>query len=292
MDIINWLEKEDIEYWEEGKNISSGWIGIQCPFCDDSSNHLGISPDRLKFSCWKCGETGGLSKLIKELTRCGWRSAYRLAEEIGQDALGEGYESSSSLAASTQDRPEQGILPSSSSSTFPKTHRRYLKRRRFSLKRIKKDYGILAQKLRIVIPYYLDGRIVTYTARDITDKADKKYLACPNRKAIIPIKSTFYNIDRATDKVVLVEGVTDVWRIGKGSIAASGVIITNEQLLLLSERRIKKVFIVFDEDASGKADRYANKLSAVTEVEIIELEKGDPAEQSPEVVSQIRRLLL
>lgn len=297
MDLIEWLEDSDIAFWTEGKNISKGWIGLQCPFCDDHSNHCGISPDHVKFSCWKCGESGGLAKLIRELTDSGWRSAYRIAEQIGQDALGSGYVLSSlPTTDSTSDVPVQGILPSSSSD-FPRIHRRYLRSRSFQLRQIKRDYDIRAvyttgrYRFRIIVPYYLDGQLVNWVARDVTERADKKYLACPNKQAVVPLKSTFYNIDRAEDKIVLVEGVTDVWRIGKGSIASSGTLITNEQLLLLTERRLKKVFVVFDEDATDKADRYANKISTILDVEIIELKGGDPAEQDLETVSLIRGLL-
>ncbi len=297
MDLIEWLEDADIAFWTEGKNISKGWTGIQCPFCDDGSNHCGISPDHVKFSCWKCGETGALAKLIRELTDSGWRSAYRIAEQIGQDALGIGFkESSLPTTDSIPDRPVQSILPPSSSD-FPRIHRRYLRSRSFQLRQIKMDYDIRAvyttgrYRFRIIIPYYLDGQLVNWVARDVTDRAKEKYLACSNSRAVVPLKSTFYNIDRAKDKIVLVEGVTDVWRIGKGSVASSGTIVTDEQLLLLTERRVKKVFIVFDEDATDKANRYANKLSSVLDVEIIELKGGDPADQDLETVSLIRGLL-
>lgn len=298
MDLIEFLESNDIDYYTEGNNISEGWTGLQCPFCDDQSNHAGISPDATKFSCWKCGESGKLYRLIAELIDVDYSSAWNIAKTIGQDTLGIVGESSDSSTASTLDRPVNGVLPKSSTSKFPNIHKRYIKSRRFGLKHLKREYKIKAVhtvgrfRFRIIIPYFLDGNLINYIARDVTGKAEKKYLACSNKMAVLPIKSTFYNIDRVKRDVIIVEGVTDVWAVGSGAIAASGSLITNEQLLLLKEKGVRKAYLVFDEDAAEKVDRYANKLSAVLDVEIVELENGDPAEQEPQVIHEIRGLLL
>jgi len=298
MDIIEFLEEHDIEYYTEGKNISPGWVGIQCPFCDDQSNHAGVSPDATKFSCWKCGESGKLYRLIAELIDVDNSTAWNIAKTIGQDTLGSTYVSSESTTASTLDRPVKGVLPKSSTSEFPKIHKRYIASRRFGLKHLKREYKIKAvhtigrYRFRIIIPYFLDGELINYIARDVTGRSEKKYIACSNSKAVLPIKSTFYNIDRVKRDAIIVEGVTDVWAIGTGAIAASGSLITNEQLVLLKEKGVKKAYLVFDEDAAEKVDRYANKLSAILDVEIVELENGDPAEQEPQVIHEIRGLLL
>lgn len=297
MDIIEFLEDNDIEYYTEGNNVSPGWIGVQCPFCDDYSNHGGISPDATKFSCWKCGESGKLYRLIAELIDVDYSSAWNIAKTIGQDTLGIVGESSDSSTASTLDRPVNGVLPKSSTSKFPKIHKRYIVSRRFGIKHLKKEFKIKAvhtigrYRFRIIIPYFLDGELINFIARDVTGKAEKKYLACPNNRAVLPIKSTFYNIDRVNRQAVIVEGVTDVWAIGSGAIAASGSLITNEQLLLLREKGVRKVHLVFDEDAANKVDRYANKLSTLLEVEIHDLKNGDPAEQPPQVIKEIRGLI-
>jgi len=302
VDFIEWLEDNGIEYSTEGENVSKGWTGLNCIFCDDDLNHLGVTPDKTKFSCWKCGETGSIVKLIREILECSWGHAKDVVEELdlGEYALGSGStDLSSYTSASSRSPAGKGILPNISSSLFPKPHRKYIRSRGFSLRHLKDEYKIRAvyttskYRFRIIIPYYLNGHIVNFVARDITNRAEKKYLACPNESAAIPIKSTFYNIDNVHGrKAVIVEGVTDVWSIGKGAIGASGTLITDEQLLLLTERRIKKVFIIPDEDAIEKAYRYANKLSAFMEVEIVELDRGDPNEQDMRTISSIRGLLL
>ena len=55
-DIVAYLDEKGIEYVTEGKNVSAGWIGLQCPYCSDQSNHLGVCLDGKGFSCFRCGE--------------------------------------------------------------------------------------------------------------------------------------------------------------------------------------------------------------------------------------------
>ena len=65
-DIIKYLQSRHINYTEEGKNVSEGWIGIRCVFpgCEDMSNHLGIHLESKVISCWVCGRRGSLLNLI------------------------------------------------------------------------------------------------------------------------------------------------------------------------------------------------------------------------------------
>ena len=55
MQAIEIFQDYSIPYATHGKNISQGWIGLSCPFCDDHSTHLGFNPDGNYFVCWRCG---------------------------------------------------------------------------------------------------------------------------------------------------------------------------------------------------------------------------------------------
>ena len=66
-DIIFYLEEIGISYSTSGKNISQNWIGINCPFCDDQSNHCGINIHSKVYSCFRCGSKGNVTKLIMAL---------------------------------------------------------------------------------------------------------------------------------------------------------------------------------------------------------------------------------
>ena len=64
MRIENYLDDLGVDYISEGKNVSSGWIEINCPFCgQDPSKHLGINLETGLFHSWCCNETGNLVKL-------------------------------------------------------------------------------------------------------------------------------------------------------------------------------------------------------------------------------------
>ncbi len=61
-DIIQFLEDHNIPY-----DNNKEWINIQCPFCTDTEEHLGIHLKQGSINCWKCG-THKLPELIKEFT--------------------------------------------------------------------------------------------------------------------------------------------------------------------------------------------------------------------------------
>ena len=78
MNIIEYLQDEvGIKVSIDGKNVSTGWIGVQCPFCNDETNHLGIRINDLRCSCWKCGNHSFIS-YITELIDCSHSKAKQL----------------------------------------------------------------------------------------------------------------------------------------------------------------------------------------------------------------------
>ena len=82
--IKDYLDSKDIPYIETGKNVSAGWVNISCPFCEEVSTHLGISPTG-GFNCWVCGESGNIVKLIRrlEIETCSWKKAVSIVEQFG-----------------------------------------------------------------------------------------------------------------------------------------------------------------------------------------------------------------
>jgi hypothetical protein len=97
-----------------------------------------------------------------------------------------------------------------------------------------------------------------------------------------------YNLDSVRKTVVIVEGVTDVWRIGDGAVATFGTQYTKAQLALLIG--IKRAFVMFDAEAEEEGSRLAYDLSAIVPfVDIINLREGDPASLSEEGVKYLRK---
>lgn len=81
--MFNWtrfLESHHIDYVTSGPNTARGNISIKCQWCDDPSEHLGISLEGKGWSCWRC-KHGGKSPigLIQKLIHVDYEEAARIA---------------------------------------------------------------------------------------------------------------------------------------------------------------------------------------------------------------------
>lgn len=302
MHIIEWLEEEEIEYWTDGKNVSQNWINIKCPFCEDSSNHCGINLDNLRVSCWICGKHS-IANLILEITHCSFRASRRIARQLSLGAEDYDNPPRSGIVgnASPNTTPKNVNLPRESTLDFPKIHIEYLRSRGFTppLKFIKK-YKLLAThtigkyRFRIIIPVYMNHKIVSFTSRDVTDQQDPKYLNAPNRDSQISIKNNIYNYDNLKNgsDAILVEGPLDVWKLGDSAVSLIGVKYTDRQIILLKNKMIRNLFIMFDNDIAGvKASRVLARIMAplVNRIEIIKLQGiNDPGELTVDEASILK----
>ncbi len=297
-DVIQYLEDTGIAYKRSGKNIGKGWIGIQCPFdCGDTSYHMGIHEQSGSFHCWICGEKGHFQKLVQTIEKCSWYEAnVKIRPYIISVFNDEGLDKGSNDNLTYNKKVCR--LPPECVELMP-MHIRYLVQRNFDPYMLIKKYNLKATynigyyRGRIIIPCYLDNRFVAFLGRDVTGSSNIPYLDCKQEEAIVPVKHTLYNIDRVKNKTaILVEGVTDVWRLGDGAIASFTSNMTGEQKMLLLRKGIKKLFVMYDADASTKATILAKDLSAIFDVELILLDEGDPCDLSDHEVQQIRKDLL
>ncbi len=290
-DARSWLESKGIPYGSEGKNIGRSWIGIICPFCGDSGNHFGIGPNN-QINCWVCGKKGNVIDLIKEVENCGFKHALNILDEYQDYTFRK-------LKQDILTRHNENILPSEARDKFPQNYLDYLVKRRFDPEIIIPKYKLLAcpnfgdYAFRIIIPCYFNKHVVNFTAVDTTGKKTK-YKHCPNNKAITPMKNLLYNIDVVYQKAIIVEGTTDVWRLGDGAIATMGIEFTTEQIKLLIQRNLKTIHIMFDADKSAQlqAKKLAQALSNFVPTNIITLPKGDPADLSDKEALEIRKEFL
>jgi len=294
-DIRGYLDWIGTPYWEAGPNVAHGWIGIQCLSCDDGHNHLGIALDRKNYSCWKCKARGNLVDLICELEDCNLREARERIEEFQGDFT------------EAQERPRledegQDILPKSASKKFPTGHLSFIRKRRYDPDVLIPEWdlfsgGMLGRwKGRIIVPVKLDGRIVTWIGMAASASRSPKYLAAPVEQSIIPASETIYGGDYVRDVAVVVEGVTDTWRIGKGAVATLGMgaAAMDAKLARLANLPASRYFIIFDaeDDAQMNAERLGRELKVCgKEVEIIELDAGDPDDLSDDEANDLRKEL-
>jgi len=254
VDVESLFMDEGIDFRTEGKNISAGWLGVCCPFCGEQNHHLGVNLETKRYSCWVCSETGTLLKLIGVVCRTTYGQSHRVIDKY----RGFHYE------AQVRELSDAVIYPNHMHELSSKGHN-YLTDRGFDSKEIEKKYHLQEttnmSKLiigddkfnfrhRIIIPIIMDREIVTYTGRDWTGKQDPRYKNAPLEAGTLATAECLYNLDSVVnDRMLIVEGPTDVWKLGDEAVATLGVKFSNSQVNRIVKKNLKKVVILFDENA-------------------------------------------
>jgi len=293
--IINYLEEAEVSYSESGKNISRNWIGINCPFCDDNSNHCGINTESNVFSCFRCGSKGRLPKLIMAIENKSYNQILPILKQFSLHERKSNGQSERNTISSTQ------LLGFIQKETVPLTNRdkEYLSDRKFNADNLEKTYHLRSckptsiYKHRILIPFYVRGTIQTFTTRDVSGLSNVKYLHCPVEQSIKAPKDILYNVDNCKDSCLCLEGCFDTFRIGRGSVSLSGIQYTANQLLVLS--KFKQVFLLFDpeEKAQEMALQLGKDLSfCSSSIDIIQIKIDcDPGDMKDEDVKHLKKEL-
>lgn len=300
MDIERLYLDNNIEVCPEGnKHHRHGWINTICPWCDGNPGyHLGYCIDKdstyyLRFVCWRCGGKKTIATLAK-LLRSTEGQVYKIIERYGLTRYVRSPSPRKQIVPILPTRLPPGSVPLH----LIRGAVKYLESRGFDASKLEQEWGlqatgpgsivsVLDRKIdysyRIVIPVYYKGTIVNYQCRDWTGKSSKKYLACHPMNETWPLKKTLYGLEKVKDqKVILVEGVTDVWNT-PGSVGCYGIKYRPEQIRLLMA--FDEIDVMFDPDPQAK--QQAAKIVRVLreygkKVQLIYLPKGkDPAEAKP-----------
>lgn len=296
-DIEAYFEDKGVSFKKRGKDIGKGWLGISCPFpgCSDDKFHCGVNIKTQAFKCWICGEKGHIIRLVEAIEDCSWPEAMNIAKRFALDPL-----------AFIDDNPRplknnrvECLLPEEIEQVWPQVHLDYLRSRNFDPDylipkyHLKAVYNIGDFRFRIIAPVFIEGKLVSFVSADVLRNNPNRipYLNCAKEKSVIPINQCFYNLDSVKDgKAIIVEGITDVWRLGDGAIASFTSNYSTEQILLLKKKKLQKVFVLYDPDAIDKALKLAHQLSAIIpSVERIRLTSGDPADMTEQEVKEMRK---
>ena len=264
MNFIKLLKDHHIEYITEGnKHCTRGWVNLHCPFCEGSQNyHLGYDLTRDYYTCWRCGYHSTI-EVIQKLTGTNKHEAYQILKQYG---------GKSSLPKSVHLQIKRKKLKYPyGTDVLQNNHKQYLEKRKFDPDKLQTIWGILGTgptalldninfSHRILAPIYYQNKIVSYQARDITNKSKLKYLTCPKNREEIHHKHILYGLHKCRSKtVILVEGITDVWRLGPGAVACFGIGWKIQQQRLLV-KNFQRIVIMFDNDSH--AQKQAQALSA------------------------------
>ena len=300
-DAAKFYSDYNIDNCESGhKRCRPGWIQIHCPFCAGSRGyHLGFHIASGAVKCWRCG-THGQIEVIRALTG----SDYNAAKDIQRE-----YRATRHTQRNKDDLKANPIRVRVRSETklpvacteLTERHRKYLEGRKYDPDELIETWGLKAvgpigkYKWRIIAPIYFDGKLVSYQGRDITDKSDLKYKACEKCDEVMEHQTIVYGYDEAKgDACIVVEGIADVWRLGPGAVCCFGTSFTMSQVNLLA-KKFKKVYVMFD-GGELNAIRMAEQLAALLagrgcEVEILELDHGDPGEMQQSEADKLMKEL-
>ena len=284
MNITKLYEDHNIPHATEGeKNNQSGWINITCPFCDDQSNHLGYNISSDYYHCWRCG-SHPVQKTIARLLHMSEKEAKVVIKQYG----GKTYTKEPEVTIRTKSHK----FPSGVG-MMKSNHRKYLKKRGFDPDELERDWTLFGTgpvslldgvdyKHRIMVPIYWNGQQVSFQARDISDRHNLKYMACPKDRELVHHKHILYGRQEMwRDVGICVEGVTDVWRFGNQAFCTFGIEYTQRQIREMA-KAFKRIFVVFDDEpqAVRQANKLVNELKfrglAAERIEIF----GDPGDMS------------
>ncbi len=286
--LINVFEHFNIPFWTEGKNVSEGSIGIQCPFCNDTSNHCGVFEDTNLFSCWRCNEKGSLFKLIQKLTHIPYNEFEEIVGNIDinfKTSASEQIEEileGTSTASSLYNKIEKIEFPKYSvpitKNTRSKLLEKFLSRREISINTCIEyrcrlcELGEYSHRMIIPVYWFLD-KLTGYQAVDLTGWSKLKY-----KTSHTSINDYLYNYSTAYygDSIILVEGVFDVWRLEGDTVCSFGTHLTSTQQRLIVEMKPKELIFCWDSDAYWEAREQARWFAPFVDgIKIVKFPEGE-----------------
>lgn len=298
IDYLQLFDDYAIDYALEGKNVGNNFIGIHCPWCNDSSYHGGVPKDGSeKFSCWRCGTHSVRATLAVILH----------VKNI--DTILQSYDGGSDLHRHLHRQTTGGVnhvtVPGD---TLQWYHEKYLVKRRYDPDYLVAKYKVqgttpyetdFKMRSKVIFPISYNQEIVSYQGRSIRDDAVYRYITAPPEEEKIFHKHLLYNLDYCKeDWVVMVEGVFDALRLGDNACATFGTTFLPQQLLLL--KPYKRIYMLYDNEfnAQEKARKAASMLSSIVDGEVYVTDIGqgkDPDDLSDDdaryVMNEFRRVV-
>lgn len=288
MDLANLLNQLRIPFKRQGehRHASEGWLNVNCFLCSRNSGKFKLGfPIACPWSgsCWTCGRVTLINLLIDQGV------PYKEAKTL-TGGLDKGH-------WQKKEHPGKLVIPKGVGE-FTKSHKRYLVNRGFDPDEIAKLWNVqgigLANHLkwRLFIPLVWRGDTVSWTTRAISEDVPTRYVTAKPEEEKLPSKSLLYGMDYVRHSVIVVEGPTDVWRIGPGAVASFGTVFTKSQVLALSG--VSKRIVCFDSDSAAqkRAKKLADLLSLYDgETLLVTIDAPDPGSMKPNEVKALRRLL-
>lgn len=281
------LDQLNINYRAEGQHTRPGWLQLDCPFCGGEL-YLGYNLENRYMNCWRCGPHRPVETLMK-LTGRGFGDFKELIRDIERERPTRADGSPKRMAAK---------LPAGLSPLWA-AHKSYLRDRGFVPRELQTLWGIqaigLSSKLawRIFIPITLNGVVVSWTTRTISDKDRTRYISCPGEDEAVNHKELLYGEDYCRHVCIVCEGPFDVWRIGPGAVCTFGTGYKSAQVKRMAKYPVRVICYDDEVDAQNRAQDLATSLSVLPgETFNVVLDGKDPASAEPGEIEKLRKRFL
>lgn len=258
-----------------------------CPSCDDDRYHLYIYYGTRSGFCFRCSTYFRWRDLEASLGVIPDAPEYFDLEQTR--SLDDIEKALYSQQMSSYDIQETE-LPKSVPAWEDKRSRAYLQARKVPSHLVwQHDIRFCSEgyfRHRVLVPVTIQGKTVTFSARDITGKKAKKYLFPAGSKP----GNYLFNFDSIRGGfIIVVEGVFDalhLQKIGLPAVASFGKKITKRQQELLES--FSRIVLMFDSDALEEISKYAGTLRGRSRAVL--LAHGDPTDYSEgEILKMLRR---
>lgn len=331
---INWqriCDDNRIPYIDRGANVKRGEISVHCPMCGsaDPSYHMGLNLENGYWACWRNQNHRGRSpvRLLIALLGISYRKALEIA---GLDASYVDPEGFDAVAARLM--KQHGftkIEEINHKREFLQFPREFVPitgkgrtRRCWEYLAFDRTFGAIdtiklcAQydihtatdgpfRDRVVLPYYLNEELVSWTGRAIAD-ATIRYRDLDVESSLVPPKETLFNHDCGHvggHVLVVVEGPIDALKLdyfgrdwGLRAVSLSTNSITDQQVFLLEDlsARFQRCMIMMDNKSQlGIIDsmRMKSRLAQIKNLEFVRVpgNYGDAGALPPTSVVQFCR---
>ena len=253
--IINFLKTNF-----EVKETSTGELRINSPFAQDRKFHLYIEPKRGVFNDFKSGMAGSFTKFVSDFLDIPETQVLAtLIKEYGVRSIGETFSYQEEIKKKAElELPNNitffGEIYAETKKLGPVGEQalRYLTERKVPQENIL-EMGYIYDpnddyNKRIFIPFFEDGELVYFVARDFTGKTELRYKNPPN----LDTKDFVYNIDKFEDTIVICEGVFDALSVTEPvATAMMSAHLGKNQAIKIMNRAPEKIIFVPDNDETG-----------------------------------------
>ena len=289
MTFLELLRENGVDTKEAGAggHTRDGWVNFACPFCGGGKHRdsMGYNLQKNYISCYRCGGHSTVS-VISRVLDIPFRKAESLLDGVERTRYTERVSKRGKLSI------PKGVKP------MADPHREYLRSRGFNPEEIERIWNVqgigLAVKYshRLFIPIEYQGEVVSWTTRSIRDDADMRYISAPEEDEALNHKELLYGDDKAQHAICVVEGPTDAWAIGPGTIATCGTAISRAQMLRMSRYPVIGVCLDNQVPAQRRAKQLVDDLCCFGgKVVNFVLDAKDAAEAPKRDILSIRKEL-